>query len=294
MGYSSYSTTSRSVRATEMGYATNSVAQNFKNSKIEDRMNPVNITMRESRDSEEHPCAVPIIIGLDVTGSMGMVPQELCKEGLPTMVSHIIENGNPDPQVMMLAIGDHECDRSPIQAGQFESGDEELDTDLTSFFLEGGGGGNGGESYLLAWYMAANRTETDHWDKRQKKGFLFTIGDEPNLKSLPAGAQEKLFGAGQYSDQTAAELLAAAQERYHVYHIHINHRSYVDNRTISGWKEVLGDNLIEAQGASHVAGIIAGIVNIDNTSGITEVDITEDASITTDENTNPPSLENML
>lgn len=38
--------------------------------------------IRECRDSEEHPESLPIIIALDVTGSMGMVPHSLITGGL--------------------------------------------------------------------------------------------------------------------------------------------------------------------------------------------------------------------
>ena len=66
----------------------------------------------------------------------------------------IIQSGIKDPQVLFLAIGDHECDTSPLQVGQFESSDELLEHWLTHVWLEGGGGGNRGESYALAWHFA--------------------------------------------------------------------------------------------------------------------------------------------
>ena len=34
------------------------------------------------------------------------------------------------------------------------------------------------ESYELALYFAAYKTSCDAWEKRQKKGYLFTLGDE--------------------------------------------------------------------------------------------------------------------
>ena len=86
---------------------------------------------------------------------------------------------------MFGAIGDHECDSCPLQVGQFESGDVELDMWLTRTFLEKGGGGNNGESYGLAWFMANNFIRTDAKDKRQQKGFVLTIGDEPVLHNYP-------------------------------------------------------------------------------------------------------------
>jgi hypothetical protein len=123
--------------------------------------------------------------------------------------------------VLFLGIGDHECDSYPLQVGQFESSDELMDKWLTSVYLEGGGGGNSGESYQLAWMFAANYTAHDHWQKRDKKGYLFTIGDEPCLPKLPADAQKRIMGDGQYGNECSAGLMKDAQEHYYLYHFHI-------------------------------------------------------------------------
>jgi hypothetical protein len=70
----------------------------------------MDVAIRESRDSTDHPNALPIILALDVTGSMGSIPHYLVKEGLPHLMDGIIQKGFPDPQVLFLGIGDHECD----------------------------------------------------------------------------------------------------------------------------------------------------------------------------------------
>ena len=170
--------------------------ENFKSRSVTREMTTVGLDFRESRDSEEHPKSVAIMIGLDVTGSMGSVPEHLVKHGLPHMMDEIIKAGEPDPQVLFMGIGDHEFDRSPLQVGQFESSDELLDKWLMDTYLEGGGGGNDGESYMLAWYFAARHTKIDCWEKRKEKGFLFTIGDEHNLPSIPGPVLEKIMGKG--------------------------------------------------------------------------------------------------
>jgi hypothetical protein len=191
---------------------------------------------------------------------MRQVPHELIKDGLPTMVGSVVQAGIADPSILFLAIGDHEVDNYPLQVGQFESGDAELDMWLTRTYLEGGGGGNAGESYLLSWYFASQHTVTDAWEKRQKKGFLFTIGDEPGLKSLPKAAIAELL-PGVQSSFTDVELLAKAQEKYNVYHIHVSHGgSGGYDRAIDYWKNILGQNTIVINDHHEVAKTIANIV----------------------------------
>jgi hypothetical protein len=262
MGGGSYSFSSRTARANAKGYATKSSSEIFESRQINNAMSPFGVHMRESRDSEEHPNSLAIVLALDVTGSMGSVPHFLVKEGLPSIMEKIIDNGIKDPQLLFMGIGDHEVDEAPLQIGQFESSDELLDKWLTDIYLEGGGGGNEGESYLLAWYFAAYHTLIDCLEKRGQKGYLFTVGDEPVLSSVPARFLKQLMGDGQYEDFTSDKLIEKASEKYHVYHIHIKETASGSRpEVMDGWKQLLADNLLIAEKRIHVDSIISNIVS---------------------------------
>lgn len=276
MGMGDYSLDDRATRSAIMGYASKPASQIFSQS-ASNAMNPHGIMLRESRDSNEHPNTVSIILALDVTGSMGSIPHFLVKEGLPKIMGNIIQRNIKDPQLLFLAIGDHECDSSPLQVGQFESSDELLDKWLTEVYLEGGGGGNGGESYLLAWYFAGFHTVLDSVEKRQQKGFLFTIGDEPTLRELPIDALKKIMGNGQYQNYSASVLLDKAREKYHVYHLHIKETSSGSQQTVmDGWKELMADNLILVEKHADIAKIIPEIVSKVTASAVKPADISKE------------------
>jgi hypothetical protein len=261
MGWGSYSVDNRTSRATSLGYDTKSTYEIFTQRQINNAMNPHGVTLRESRDNADHPNSLAIIIALDVTGSMGSVPHHLVKDGLPLIMGDIIQRATPDPQVLFLAIGDHECDSAPLQVGQFESSDELLDKWLTDVYIESGGGGNAGESYLLAWYFAAFHTATDCIEKRNQKGFLFTIGDEPTLKKISGKVLKNIMGDGQYSDVPANVLLDEARKMYNVYHLHIRETGAGSRvETVDGWKQLMGDNLIVINKHEDVAKTIADII----------------------------------
>lgn len=256
MGTTSYCYTARETRAISSGYFSKPAEQIFTQRNINNVMSPYDVKIRESRDSKQHPNSLAIILGLDVTGSMMTIPHYLVKDGLPNIMKNIIDSGIPDPQILFMGIGDHECDQAPLQIGQFESGDELLDKWLTTVWLEGGGGGNWGESYLLAWYFAAYHTVIDCFEKRKTKGLLFTIGDEPPLRDVPARALKNIMGDGQYQNFKALELLEQVSKLYDVYHIHINHNGGRQS-AIDEWKQILGDNLIITENREQVAKLIA-------------------------------------
>jgi hypothetical protein len=273
MGSTSYSHENRLSRAVTSGYFSKSADDIFEQNRkrmIHETMEPKTALLRESRDSEVHPNSVPIIFALDVTGSMGKIPHYLVKDGLPNMIQNIINKGVLDPQVLFLGIGDHAYDRHPLQVGQFESGDTEMDLWLTRTYIESGGGSNEGESYLLAWYFAANHTSIDSWEKRQQKGFIFTVGDEPTLSTLPSRVVNELMGTGGQVTYTEKELLEKAQERYNVFHLHVMEGNGGRN-SLRHWKTLLGDNCIEVSNHREISNIVAQIVvdNVDESIVVT-------------------------
>ena len=257
-----YDANIRSTRLSSAGItASTPLHQLFPEKQITNAMNPKGIVVRESRYSEEHPHVVSIVLGLDVTGSMQTVPKEFLIDGMPTIMGGIIQSGIEDPQVLFLGIGDHEYDKAPLQVGQFESSDELLDKWLTSVWLEGRGGGNAGESYLLAWYFAARHTVLDSFEKDGKKGYLFTIGDEPTLPMVSADALRNIMGDGQYNDYTAKELLELAQKTYHVYHFHVLETATGSRaETVVGWKKLMGENCIPVPSHKDIPAIMALLI----------------------------------
>jgi len=110
--WTSYSKTTRSATR----------EQNFAQRKIHPSFEPKGIKIRESRDSAEHPESTAIILGLDVTGSMGMIAEHIAKNSLGSLMLGIYEKQPvKDPQIMVMGIGDVACDQAPLQASQFES-----------------------------------------------------------------------------------------------------------------------------------------------------------------------------
>jgi hypothetical protein len=270
MGSGSYSINSltgdydSSIRANKaalrgIDYSKASRSEIFKSRSMNNAMSPYDVDIRESRDSEEHPNSLAIIIALDVTGSMGTIPHYLIKNGLPDIMGNLIQRGIKDPQVMFLAIGDHECDNAPLQVSQFESSDELLDHWLETVWLEGNGGGNEGESYFLAWYFAGNHTSIDCFEKRGQKGFLFTIGDEPNLKTIPGSDLKDIMGKGQYDTKIdTSSFLEKARKTYNVKHLHLTEGyNGRDPDVIDGWKQIMRNDLITVNYKEDIAKTIS-------------------------------------
>jgi hypothetical protein len=220
---------------------------------------------RESRDSDEHPESLAVMVFVDVTGSMGMVPENIVKNNLGGLMNTIIDNGIKDPQVMFGAIGDHISDNSPLQLGQFESETTLIDSWLTKMYLEGGGGGGNHESYLLAWLTAGRHTSIDCFEKRSVKGFLFTIGDERSWTGIDSVRLKNLMGYGQSEDVTDVQLLAEAQRMYNVYHIHVNTTMYRnDSLVFEYWKKLMGQNFIVLEDYTTICETIATVIAMQN------------------------------
>lgn len=233
----------------------------FSQREIKKELDPKGVKWRESRDSADNPMSSAIIVGIDVTGSMGMIAEALAVKGLGTLFTSILDDKPvPDPHVMFMAIGDAHCDQAPLQVSQFEA-DNRIVEQLTQIWLEGGGGGNNSESYHLPWYFAAQHTSIDCFEKRGRKGYLFTAGDESAPSPLLKGEVQKFIGDPVESDYSAEQLLRMAQEKYHCFHIIIEEGSYARGhlRAVQeAWTKLMGQNALSLKDHTKLAeGIVA-------------------------------------
>lgn len=226
-------------------------------------MNPRGIR-REARDSDVHPTSLPIAVLFDVTGSMGEIPREVQRR-LTNLMRLLVQRGYvAHPQVMFGAIGDATCDSGPLQIGQFEAG-LDMDKDLERVWVEGGGGGGHHESYELGHYFVARHVVTDAWDKRNQKGYLFTMGDEAPYDAVSRSAVQRLMGDNLQADIPLTELMAELQQKWHVFHLLARTSTSQSDATIgSQWRALLPAghviDLADGKNVAEVVGLIVGIM----------------------------------
>jgi len=228
-------------------------------------LDPKLINMRESRDSAHNPLSTPIIVAVDVTGSMGMLAETLVKRGLKPLFEEVLDRRPvTDPHVMAMAVGDAWCDRAPLQVTQFEA-DISVARQIQDLWIEGGGGGNSYESYNLPWYFAANKTATDAWEKRRKKGYLFTVGDEPCPPVLEAEHIRSILGEGIQYDMPTEDVLAMAEHYYEVFHIVVEEGSYARSRldqVMDSWLPVLGQRVLRLSDHKRLSEVIVSAIEV--------------------------------
>lgn len=256
------------AKATTTNYdgSVKSVKEVFTQRNIHDSLDPKKIVLRESCDSEDSPESLPIIIGLDVTGSMGHIAHSMVSTQLGTLMEGILDEPSIKyPHMMFMAVGDAACDRVPLQVSQFEA-DIRIAQQLTNIYVEGGGGGNDTESYDLPWYFAATKTKIDSFDKRGKKGYIFTIGDEMPPAGVSSSGLLHTFGSHfQHSNYTSQQLLEMAQEKYNVFHIIVEEGSFARralNRVVPAWKQLLGKRALCLKDYTKLSDVILAAIRV--------------------------------
>lgn len=261
MGTGSWNSSAWKSYKQSKGVTAQSTVQDiYKSRYMQDSLNPSGIKFRESCDSNDHPNSTAVIVGLDVTGSMGYLAEEIAKEALNTFITEMYDKKPiTDPHLMFMAIGDAFCDKAPLQVTQFEA-DIRIAEQLTDIYFEGRGGGNGGESYLMAWYFAARHTKIDCFEKHGRKGFLFTIGDECNHKKLTKAQIKQFFGDDVERDLTADELLREVSRQYEVFHLVVG--NYDHYGSLQNWKKTLGERVLEVTDYTKIPEILESTMEV--------------------------------
>ena len=227
-------------------------------------LNPYRV-VRESRDSLVNPASNAVIIGLDVTGSMGVIADSMAREGLGTLVEEILKRKPvSDPHILACGIGDSYHDEAPLQVTQFEA-DIRIADQLKMIWLEKGGGGNQHEGYHLPWYFAAQHTQIDCFEKRGKKGYLFTVGDEEPPEELLASHAAQIFGDSLQRDLSASELLTLVSRTYHVFHVVVEEGSHARAhlpRVLDRWKALLGQRVLRLKDYRRLAEVVVSAIEV--------------------------------
>jgi hypothetical protein len=262
--YQSYASTTQ--------YRTASRAEVFSH-KVDEKLDPRNVKvgkgerlglqLRESIISDANPHPTPIILGLDVTGSMGQIAEQIAKEELPKLMTGIHEtNAVSDPHVMFMAIDDVFAQgHGALQVSYFEP-DLRIVEQLRKLWLVGNGGGNGSESYDLAWYFAGKYTYLEGYEKLGRKGFLFTFGDEPApFRTVDRDNLETIFGPGNYEDATPAASLKSAQAKFDVFHIVVEH-GHSSRDVRESWTQLLGNNAIFLRNPKYLTEVVLAVMKI--------------------------------
>lgn len=273
MGCGSFTTTSYASYSASKGRTFNAATcsltdkvsshEMFKQRRLHEQLDVKN-KIRECCDNAEHPNTVPVILALDVTGSMGSSAVKVA-QSLGSIMKEIYEE-TKDVEFSIMAIGDIECDDVPIQMSQFES-DIRIAEALDNVYFEYGGGGNGWESYSLAWYTGLKHARLDCWN-RGKKGIIITLGDEPlnpyiELHGTGTSLVECLGDSEQARINTKT-LYEDASEKYDIYHISVTDSgsySMRSNRIDKSFKEVLPENNYYVACINELPGVISKIIN---------------------------------
>jgi hypothetical protein len=229
----------------------------FTQREIHPLMNPRGVKFRESRDSADHPNTTSIIFALDVSGSMGEIPQQIARKELPTFMKALLDAGVTDPQVLFMALQDCAGGVSPLQVGQFESTAELMDQWLTWCWLMGGGASEF-ESYDLAFYFAAHHTKLDCLEKRGKKGYLFMTGDEPCYNSLKANWVQRFVGDRVSKDVPLKTVIEDCARMYHTFYLVPDPQR--GQGVASYWQKFLGEQTVVLGDPEDTCAVAAGIV----------------------------------
>lgn len=269
--YVSYSTTKgMSVSTDGMISGSYSNQDMFKARNIDSALDPKNV-IRECCDTEEHPNTIPVILALDVTGSMGQAAVEVAKK-LNVIMTKLYEKVT-DVEFLIMGIGDLACDNCPIQASQFES-DIRIAEQLDKIYFEFGGGGNSYESYTAAWYFGSRHTKLDCLN-RGRKGIIITMGDEQLNPYLPLrGRRSGLIettGDNLQSDVETKDLYNEASQKFNIYHLDVNHCHRWDEEEIEkSYKKYLDDTHFRRVTMDSITNEIVDIIVSEAENNVTD------------------------
>jgi len=154
--------------------------------------------------------ANPLLIAVDVTGSMASWPFEIF-DRLPLLYNTLAQY-RPDLEICFAAIGDAAVDQWPLQVTAFAGGFD-LEQLLGSLYGEGGGG-DAPESYGLFAHWVNTHVEIPN---AQETPFMIVFGDVSMHPSIPKGQVAHYLGDSEAGDVDAVAAWRALTQKWNTW-----------------------------------------------------------------------------
>ena len=196
----------------------------------------------------------PIIIGVDVTGSMSSWPAAIF-DRLP-LLYQTLSQYRPNAEFCFAAIGDATCDSFPLQVNNFGKG-LELEKHVKALFPEGKGGGHITESYELFGYFMLEHCKTP----KATSPFLLIYGDETFYDEVNPRQVKKYIGDTLERTLPSKEVWKRLMQRFNVYHLHKPYGNSSDDEILRYWADAIGpQRIIKVPSEDRAVDIGMGII----------------------------------
>eukprot|EP01080_Neovahlkampfia_damariscottae_P002144 gene2144-2010_t len=248
----------RDYISTEGQYSMTSAQILSQNTELHKSCDPKQFIDEDEKIICEHKS--PIILALDVTGSMNDWPKVIYDK-LPVFYGQIIQQGYlDDPSISFSAIGDASASNTPIQVTPFGQG-KQVDELISKICLQQLGGGNLKESYDLAAYFYAYNCDIS----KSELPFLFFTGDEGLYDDLSSDWIEKYLGLKD-KDRKVSEIFEDLTKKFNVFLLHKPFQGWhgwEDDSFIEQWSNCIGkENILTFSTAKAVIDVMLGAIAI--------------------------------
>lgn len=116
----------------------------------------------------------------------------------------------------------------------------------------------------MALWFAGNQVDTDAFEKRGEKGFLFLIGDEAPYGKVRRDLVKTYLGVPIEKDVSLKEAVAQASKKFHVFVIRPGGTSnYADPNVQRAWTSVLpAERVIKQEDWQDIVPLMAGMISV--------------------------------
>ncbi len=202
--------------------------------------------------------ANPLVVAVDVTGSMAGWPAEIF-DRLP-LLYQTLSQYRPDLEVAFAAIGDAGCDRWPLQVTEFGKG-VALEDRLKAIYGEGGGG-DAPESYQLFAQFMNTHAKIPAVPEGGEKPFLIVFGDAQFHPKARPEEVERVLGDRIAQPLSGVEIWREVAAKWNVWFLRRPDGGRRGDAVHGQWAAAIGDQKIvyiddELRGVDYAMGLIA-------------------------------------